>query len=1169
MQLKSVKLVGFKSFVDPTTIQVMNGMNGVVGPNGCGKSNIIDAVRWVIGERSAKQLRGQSMADVIFNGTSGRKPVGRASVELLFDNSDGSVVGDCASFAEIAIKREVFRDGQSSYYLNGTSCRRQDIVDIFYGTGLGSRSYAIIEQGMISRLIEAKPEDLRNHLEEAAGISKYKQRRHDTENRMARTEENLSRLIDLRDELDKQLKHLQRQASAAERYKVLRDEERRINAQIKALHWKKLQAELEKNHEKAQVVENERERLYAMQHHADTEIEKLRLKHIEANDKHQIAQKEFYSLGSEITRVEQEIKYTQDQLERWKRELDNTTLRFEELSESASEYEIQIAELSCEVESLRPQAVLLSEDYRVAAEVLVEAERDMQAWNEEWERHQANYADSRKALEVGQTKSLHYSQERQQLSARLSRLKSTQNIELAEQLQIDIIPLKMQLNAYSQERDERQQELSSILTHIQEKKITIDATQKAINEKRGLLQTQVGRKSSLEALQEAAFASADKSVANWLAEHQLTDYPRLGKNITVTSGWELAVETVLKGLFDAICIDNLDSFMDHFAPLNSGELMLLETAKQPFSASPTTFVSLASLVVSEWPVAEWLGNVFVVDSLSQAKSMRHELSDHQSLITRDGIWLGKHWLRVAKAAKNEDSVLLRDQEIKALTESSLQLKNDVLSLESELDYVKEAVVELERRREDCHQKAQSLNNDIIKTQSQLTEKETRYDALIQREQAISQELMECQQRDSDLQDQLTLVMELIAQSEVDVANFASHKEHLLLQKNQRVMTLDASRKKAQEAKQRADEYDIRLSSNQNQLAILQQTMVRDSRQLDQLNEQRHDLSDRLEHADDPLSDLREKLQQHLELQSGLTQVLSQASNFLEECNNQMTLLEKEKNQSQFELNQVQTTYQQLQMDKQAVTVRQATIIEQLQESEISLDTLLETLPTEATLQGWEEQASEVASRITRLGPINLAAIEEHDTLKERKEYIDKQHADLEEALSILRGAIHKIDKETRGKFKETFDKVNQGFQHLFPKIFGGGNAALELDNEDFLVAGVSVKAQPPGKRNSTIHMLSGGEKALTAIALVFALFQLNPAPFCILDEVDAPLDDLNVGRYCRLISEMSSKIQFIVISHNKVTIEACDRLMGITMQEPGVSRVVSVDIDEAVSLAEA
>ena len=409
----------------------------------------------------------------------------------------------------------------------------------------------------------------------------------------------------------------------------------------------------------------------------------------------------------------------------------------------------------------------------------------------------------------------------------------------------------------------------------------------------------------------------------------------------------------------------------------------------------------------------------------------------------------------------------------------------------------------------------------------------------------------------------------ITTHESQLQSFESQRHSLLAQKQECQSSLHSKRQAAQQAKQSADEYDIRLSSNESQLAVLQQTLDRDIRQLEQVSEQREALSENLHDEDNPLNELQESLQSQLAKRSQQERELQEAATALENDNHKIVQLEKAKDSHQAHLNSMQATYQQLQMDKQAVSVRQATINEQLQEAELTLDTIIEQLDEQANLNDWEARSEKLASRITRLGPINLAAIEEHDSLLERKEYIDKQHADLEEALTILQTAIRKIDKETRSKFKDTFDKVNNGFKALFPKVFGGGNAYLELADDDLLSAGVIVKAQPPGKRNTTIHMLSGGEKALTAIALVFGLFQLNPAPFCILDEVDAPLDDLNVGRYCRLIGEMANKIQFIVISHNKVTIEACDRLMGITMQEPGVSRVVSVDIDEAVSLAEA
>jgi chromosome segregation protein len=1168
MQLKSVKLVGFKSFVDPTTIHIKDGMNGVVGPNGCGKSNIIDAVRWVIGERSAKQLRGQSMADVIFNGTSGRKPVGRASVELLFDNSDGTIVGEYANFSEIAVKREVFREGQSTYSLNGTTCRRQDIVDIFYGTGLGSRSYAIIEQGMISRLIEAKPEDLRNHIEEAAGIAKYKQRRRDTENRMNRTTENLSRLIDLRDELEKQLRHLKRQANAAERYKVFREEERQVNAEIKALHWQSLQSNLEKHQEKIQRHENERERIHALQRAAETDLEKTRLDQVEATDRYNQAQKEFYSSGSEVSRIEQQVQYTQEQLSRWQNELENTNCRWEELSETTTDIEAQISEITHDIESLRPHANTLSETYRNADEALTVAERDMQAWTSQWDQYQSSSAESNKVLEVNRTKFLHYQQEQQNMANRIVRLKDSRNVEQLEELQLGIQPLQDQLQAFNDEREERNTELETLLSHIQDKKRHIEALQKIIDEKKAVLQTKDGRKASLEALQEAAFATHDKSISAWLEEHGLTNYPRLGKDLQVEQGWEVAVETVLKQLFDAVCIDDLSTFVNNFSPLESGELVLVESAQQA-ATSHLQFTSLADMVKSEWPVAEWLGNVYIAENLEAAKQMRHQLSAYQSIITRDGVWLGRHWLRVAKPVDNQNSVLLRDQEVKQLLEEILELKNQLLGLEEDLGYARHDLSVLEERREQYHQQVQQINNRITQAQSELTEKQTRYDELLSRENSIKQELNECYQRESQLADQITTTEAAIEQHEANVQQFEQQRQQLSSRKESCENNLSSKRHAAQVAKQRADEYDIRLSSNESQLSVLQKTLQRDARQLEGLTERRDELTDSLHESDNPLTELQEELQILLSKRSAQEQELTTSSETLESSNSKLMGLERAKDTHQQKLNDMQAAYQQLQMDKQAVSVRQSTICEQLQEAELTLEAIIESLPEEASLREWEERSEKLASRITRLGPINLAAIEEHDTLLERKEYIDKQHADLEEALTILQNAIHKIDKETRSKFKETFDKVNNGFKDLFPKVFGGGNASLELSDEDFLSAGVIVKAQPPGKRNSTIHMLSGGEKALTAIALVFGLFQLNPAPFCILDEVDAPLDDLNVGRYCRLIGEMAKSIQFIVISHNKVTIESCDRLLGITMQEPGVSRVVSVDIEEAVSLAEA
>lgn len=1167
MQLKSIKLVGFKSFVDPTTIHINHRINGIVGPNGCGKSNVIDAVRWVIGERSAKQLRGQSMADVIFNGTSTRKPVGRASVELIFDNSDGTLSGEFAKFTEISVKREVFREGQSNYYMNGTKCRRQDIIDLFYGTGLGSRSYAIIEQGMISRLIEAKPEEMRAHVEEAAGVAKYKQRRRDTENRMNRTQENLNRLTDVREELEKQLRHLKRQAGAAERYQVLKKEERQVHAEIKALHWQALQADIQKQEEKISERDNMREKLQADYRNIETALEKARLDQIETTDQHNLVQKDFYSIGADVARIEQQIHHTQEQIERWQSELTQTNERWQSLSDSLSEYDMQIEELQRDIEHLQPQADALSENYQAAASALILAEQDMQTWNSNWDIYQSQYTDSYKTLEVSRAKLKHYQDESGALSERIARLKAncdtSQQTALLEQMH----PLNEQMTSVESEQVELNTTLETLLATVSDRKRTLDDVQKEIHHKRQAIQVSEGRKSALEALQEAAFEANDKSVDQWLDTNGLKDHPRLGKDLQVEQGWELAVETVLNRLFDAVCVTDLDGFINNFTPLKSGELMLIEQGAQS-NNTHSNLTTLASKVTCNWPTATWLNNVFVADTFEQAKSLRHQLADDQSIITRDGVWLGKHWLRLAKAVNDQDSVLLREQSLKTLTAEIETLKEELSTLEESYSVAQDQLSSLENQRETTHQTLRSLNQTALQLKSQITEKQTRHDELTQRAQMIATELAQCDERYAVLQGEICELLQSVSEFESMVENLQSQKESLLADKRRFESVLHDKRDRAQITKQQADEHEIRLTSNQNQLAVLQQTMSRDQEQLAQLDSFKEELTENLDSADSPLETLRDELQLQLTQRSQLDQKLSQTAEALTACNEQILSHEKGKDETQLQINQLQEVFQQLQMDKQALTVRQLTICEQLEEHELTVQAVIETLADNAVLSEWEERSEKLASKISRLGSINLAAIEEHDALLERKTYLDQQHADLDEALDLLKNAIHKIDKETRSKFRETFDKVNTSFAKLFPKVFGGGSAYIELDNEDILSAGILVKAQPPGKRNATIHMLSGGEKALTAIALIFSLFELNPAPFCILDEVDAPLDDLNVGRYCNLIREMSTHIQFIVISHNKVTIESADCLMGVTMQEPGASRMVTVDIEEAVTMAE-
>lgn len=1168
MYLRNIKLVGFKSFVDATTVPIKSNMNGIVGPNGCGKSNIIDAVRWVIGELSAKQLRGQSMADVIFNGTNSRKPVGKAQVELQFDNSDGRLVGEYAKFTDIAIRREVFREGQSNYFINGTSCRRRDILDLFYGTGLGPRSYSIIEQGMISRLIEAKPEDMRNHLEEAAGISKYKERRRETENRMKRTQENLDRLNDLREEIEKQLRHLKRQANAAERYKTFKEEEREVNAQIKALQWQVLETEAGTVDATIHEQDMAKEALKTEHGRIDADMEKARIAQSDATQSHHAAQKAYYSHASDLARIEQRIQSTQAEMGRWQQELEESDVLWDDLRDSTEEHAAQASELTMEVATLKPQATTFIEQAQSAKTALLDAEHAMQQWQQSWERYQSQYTENQKQGEVSRTQRRHIQQQSEELAARIVTLREQLAVIDLPELESGLVPLQ---GAFSQTQTELATlngTIDDVNDKLQQQRDRNHAMQSTINAQRETLQTRQGRQASLEALQESAMEDHHEAVQSWLSAQGLAKQPRLGKTLRVASGWEVAVETVLAGALDAVCVDDLNLSAAALADLSAGQLTMITQG----TAAPTEarFDTLASKVGGEWSCAAWLHGIYVAENIETAMAARHQLAAHESFITPDGVWVGAYWLRVAKTVNAESSVLLREQALQALIAEIATEKSHLAEQEKALATGEAALLALESQRENLHQKRQSLTDAIAAQQRELAEREAAYKTAKSEQTRLQDTLRVSTERAAQLETQQTETLAQLEAAETQAAELMAERERLQTARATIEQALSEKRNAYQAAKQRVDEYDIRLSATESQLGLLQQTMTRAEKQLQQLSERRDELNHNLADVDGPLATLREELQLQLEQQSVLERALREAAAALEAANEAIVALDASKEGLGERAHAVDQLLEKARMDRQAITIRQSTIAEQLQEADIVLETVLAELPEAANMPEWQSRSEELATRISRLGPINLAAIDEHTTLTERKEYIDKQHADLTEALSVLEEAIRKIDRETKQKFKDTFDKVNAEFAALFPRIFGGGTAGLALEEgEDLLTAGVIVKAQPPGKRNSTIHMLSGGEKALTALALVFSFFQLNPAPFCILDEVDAPLDDLNVGRFCRLIKEMSDKTQFIVISHNKVTIESVDYLMGITMQEPGVSRLVSVDIEAAIEMAEA
>lgn len=1162
MRLKCIKLSGFKSFVDPTTVSFPSNMAAVVGPNGCGKSNIIDAVRWVMGESSAKNLRGESMTDVIFNGSNTRKPVTQASIELIFDNSDNSLVGEYAAFAEISIRRRVTRDGQNTYFLNGTKCRRRDITDIFLGTGLGPRSYSIIEQGMISKLIEAKPEDLRNFIEEAAGISKYKERRRETESRIRRTQENLARLTDLREELERQLERLHRQAQAAEKYQEYKAEERQLKAQLAALRWQTLNLQVGSREQVIGDQEVAYEALVAEQRSADASIERLRDGHHELSERFNQVQARFYSVGGDIARVEQSIQHGQQRLRQLQDDLNEAERARLETESHLGHDRTLLATLAEELTMLEPEQELTSAAAEESAAALEEAESSMHGWQEQWEGFNQRSAEPRRQAEVQQSRIAQLEQSLERLAERQRRLadelaqlsadpEDAAILELAEQLAASELQLE-DLHAAEAGQAERLEQLRGELQQASQ------AQQQA----QGELQRLNGRLASLEALQQAAL-NPGKGAAEWLREQQLSNRPRLAEGLRVESGWELAVETVLGADLQAVLLDDFNGL--NLGGFDQGELRLIN----PQAGGARIAGSLLDKVEASIDLAPWLGKVRPVENLDQALAQRLQLGDGESLISRDGYWVGRQFLRVRRASEAESGVLARGQELERLQAERDEREAALADLDERLQQLQAG----QRQQEEAREQQRRLVQDEARRQGELKARlsagQAKAEQLALRRRRLDEEQGEAAEQRELEQEQLGEAR-LVLQDALDaMATDTEQREQLLATRDQLRERLDRVRQEARQHKDHAHQLAVRLGSIKAQHESTRQALERLELQFERAIERREQLSLNLEEGAAPLEELRMKLEELLEKRMGVEDELKLARLALEDADRELRDAEKRRSQAEQQAQLLRGQLEQQRMDWQGLNVRRKALQDQLLEDGYDLHGVLATLPSDASEAAWDQQLEQLAGRIARLGAINLAAIDEYQQQSERKRYLDAQNADLVEALETLENVIRKIDKETRNRFKETFDQINAGLQALFPKVFGGGHAYLELTGEDLLDTGVAIMARPPGKKNSTIHLLSGGEKALTALALVFAIFKLNPAPFCMLDEVDAPLDDANVGRYARLVKEMSETVQFIYITHNKIAMEMADQLMGVTMHEPGCSRLVAVDVEEAMTLVEA
>ncbi|WP_432745953.1 chromosome segregation protein SMC [Methylobacter sp. G7] len=1176
MKLEKIKLSGFKSFVDTTVIPISGNLTAIVGPNGCGKSNIIDAVRWVMGESSAKHLRGGSMADVIFNGSSGRKPVSTASVELVFNNTEGKLGGEYSQYDTIAIKRQVSRDGTSVFMLNGSRCRRKDITDIFLGTGLGSRSYAIIEQGTISRMVEAKPDDLRVHIEEAAGVSKYKERRSETETRMRHTRENLERLDDLRDEVEKQIKHLQKQAEKAEKYTGLKKQERQFKVELLAMRWNTYHQAAKQLDEKLQAVAHEHNRLFVALRDIDSNIEAKREAYKTQLQQTNSSQGDYYQIVAEVSGLEQTIKHSESSREQ-------SAVEINRLRQQADQ---SLTELEADVQQLEQikEALFEAEETLIVAEerqedVLYgqqEVQQQKSVWQAQWEAYRTTSASYKEQAEVQRVKTVQLENQNRQLQIRLDKLHGERSELESNDLQSEIESLDSGIEIIETQREELHQQLEDRHQQIRELRQQVKRYHEALHTRRSEMQSVKGKITSLELLQQHAMGKDNKQLSAWLASVDLVENRRLAEFLDVQAGWDTAVETVLGSYLEAICIESADQIIPGLQRLTDESLMLIETqsvgatqgAQRAEWAPCVAPTNLLDKVKAPWDLSNLLAGIYCVDDAETARALSAQLQAYESVITPDGTWFGSGWIRIIRAKDSKTGVLQREKDLRLLKQRQQELHVDIETFEDQLETAETGLKDAEVTRESIQQQDNNLGAELSVKSAEFSAQSARLEHQQRRLDQVCNDIDELSRETADN-------AETLAEAQLSL----EQAEQSMSEQEQKKQTLDALNQDLQSRQQRIDqaanEARLQVYSLKSQMESLRSSETLTGKQLDRLKLQHQqsveriaDLELNLQQTLTPMADEKKQLEQKVVDKERLESRLKQQRQLQEDLEAQITGLSEEHIRTQRALEQQKEALDTIRFELQESKVRSQTVNEQLNEIDADVELVLQSLPEQAEEQRWKTTVDDLLAQIERLGTINLTAIEEYKAQSERMNFLNEQHADLIEALQTLDQAISKIDKESRLRFKETFDKINTGLQEKFPKLFGGGHAYLELTDQDELEAGVNIIARPPGKKNSSIHLLSGGEKALTAVALVFSIFELNPAPFCLLDEVDAPLDDANVGRFSKMVEEMSASVQFLYISHNKVTMEIAKQLAGVTMKEPGVSRMVAVDIEEAVSLAE-
>ena len=1146
MRLSHIKLAGFKSFVDPTTLHVPGQLVAVMGPNGCGKSNVIDAVRWVLGEASAKQLRGESMQDVIFNGATTRKAVSRASVELVFDNSDNRLQGAWGQYSEVAIKRTLTRQGESHYYINNQVVRRRDITDLFLGTGVGARGYAVIEQGMISRIIEARPEELRAHIEEAAGVSKYKERRKETAARLKDTTEHLQRLADIQAELERQIDKLTRQAETAERYQALSQQLNQQQDIADFVRWREAETALNQATATQQSLQTQLEQ-------AETEAHVLGDAHYQIQVDEQVAQQglsalteQRAALREQAARLEEQIQHAKQSRERNERDKQQTSQQLQNIGSERTQLQEGIASLQIQLEEQQ----LAHEEWQLQLESLHEAQPEhelaIDASNQAWQNQQDTQHRMERELAL-------LTQQLQQSQARIVEWQTRQN-QLRDELAALALPEVAVLTA-AQERVEVLQgqtaELETVLESQEEQAQDLQAALSTAQQQAQQCQQQVMQ---FEAKHKALSALLPQNSADdvWAD----SDAAVLWQHITVAPAWRDAVQTLLRERQHA------RTAAPTKRPVNQAATWL--TGNQiPQHVLPD---SLAQHIQADAGFQDainlWFGHIRCADHLEAALAEQGELSQYQCMITPQAEWVDA--VSVQCLAASSDQALQHQAEINDLNlalETALpaltQAQQQVSSLQEQLQHSQQQHKQTQAQHKLAHEQLRIANTEATKLLERTQQGQLRHEHIAQELHTLAESLEHTHMQQGQWQQeqqQLTLSQQQLQQ---DFAGLSAQREALQQQvKHSQLQILEVQRQQGL--------VSLALQKNQQAIAHQQQRLQQLHEQETQWFERQQSLAlfsaedeaqQSLQAAFEALTTQIKTLDEHIGIGQEQLKQLQQQRQHLQQ---QQQQLEQQLPQWRAQLQQQLLNAQQAQMNKQRYG-------EQLQERGANWTALQEVADVDAGKL--QQQISSIAKQLQAMGAVNLAALQELSEARERFDYYQNQRNDVQQAMDALHEAIAQIDNETKTLFQQTFDAVNTHMQEFFPTLFGGGEAHLQLIGDDMLDAGVAIMARPPGKKNSTIHLLSGGEKALTAMSLVFALFSLNPAPFCLLDEVDAPLDDANTTRFCRLVEQMSQHTQFLYISHNRLTMEMAEQLIGVTMQEKGVSRIVEVDIKQALELA--